>query len=240
MTSPDYTGQELALFSAARNWKLYLKGFAGPHLRGRVLEVGAGMGGTTRYLCDGTQKSWMCLEPDPSLSALLRETIGRGEIPPVCQVKEGILADLKPEETFDTILYIDVIEHIDNDQEEVGLALSHLAPGGSLIILAPALQWLYSPFDREIGHFRRYDRKMMRSLLPPGMKCLMEKYLDCTGVLLLLGNRLLARQKMPSEKQVRTWDRFFVPLSKALDPLFRYSFGRSLLGIWQNTENLTI
>src|SRR5206468_12184879 len=66
-----YAGEELDLFAAARNWKAYLRSLIAGYLRGDVLEVGAGIGATTRVFCDRRQQSWTCLEPDADLAARL-------------------------------------------------------------------------------------------------------------------------------------------------------------------------
>ena len=60
-------------------------------------------------------------------------------------------------ETFDTILYLSVLEHIEDDQKEILIALDKLEDKGHLIICVPAHNYMYSNFDKEIGHFRRYE-----------------------------------------------------------------------------------
>jgi protein-L-isoaspartate O-methyltransferase len=60
-----YVGTELELFCDANNWKAYFRDLLAPYPGGDVLEVGAGVGATTRVLCDGLQTSWLALEPDP-------------------------------------------------------------------------------------------------------------------------------------------------------------------------------
>jgi 16S rRNA A1518/A1519 N6-dimethyltransferase RsmA/KsgA/DIM1 with predicted DNA glycosylase/AP lyase activity len=67
-----YLGGELDLFALATNWKAYVKAEIGEYLKGIVLEVGAGIGGTTVALHDGTARRWVCLEPDPQQAGRLR------------------------------------------------------------------------------------------------------------------------------------------------------------------------
>jgi 2-polyprenyl-3-methyl-5-hydroxy-6-metoxy-1,4-benzoquinol methylase len=74
----------------------------------------------------------------------------------MCEPRYGSTETLGPEERFDTALYIDVLEHIRDDQTEVARVGRHLTPGGHLVVLAPAHQALYTLFDAAIGHFRRY------------------------------------------------------------------------------------
>src|SRR5689334_17329365 len=100
-----YQGQELELFGHAKNWKAYFATQLRPYLRGDVLEVGAGLGTTTRVLNVGGVKSWTCLEPDPAMARELAEQIWN---PPVVvpQVVTGTVTDISSaSRCFDTILY---------------------------------------------------------------------------------------------------------------------------------------
>ena len=65
---------------------------------------------------------------------------------------------------FDTIMYLDVLEHIKNDKKEIDIALKSLKKNGNLIINVPAFQFLYSDFDKNVGHYRRYNKKKLISL----------------------------------------------------------------------------
>jgi len=140
---------------------------------------------------------------------------------------------LKPEELFDGILYMDVLEHIEADADELARAATHLKPNGSLVILAPALPWLFTPFDAAIGHYRRYTKSSLRSIAPRGLrekKCI---YLDSVGLLASLANRLFLRSPTPSKAQIRFWDRSMVPISTFADRALGCAIGRSILVIWQ-------
>jgi SAM-dependent methyltransferase len=169
------------------------------------------------------------LEPDPLLIAELKAA---PQLPDSCAVHQGILADLPDGECFDTILYIDVLEHIEDDYTEVQRAAAHLKPGGCLVVLAPAHQWLFSPFDRAIGHYRRYTRSSLRQLSPQGLTDIRVKYLDSVGLLASLSNRWL-KQRLPTVGQIQLWDAWMVPVSRVLDPLLQYAIGKSVLGVWR-------
>jgi 2-polyprenyl-3-methyl-5-hydroxy-6-metoxy-1,4-benzoquinol methylase len=133
---------------------------------------------------------------------------------------------------FDTIIYIDVLEHIEDDRAELNTAAAHLRPQGRIIVLAPAHQRLFTPFDAAIGHFRRYDRSMLRQISPAGLEIQRMRYLDCVGLTASAANMLLRRQSMPTATQLRFWDRWMVPISQVLDLLLRYSVGKSILAVW--------
>ena len=235
MSSTDqaYSGAELEVFEQARHWKQYFGGLLRPQLHGRVLEVGAGLGGTTAVLCDGSQTEWTCLEPDPRLRQEIVRKLQHGTLPKCCQALGGTVADLDGARTYDCILYIDVLEHIEHDRDEAALAASHLAPGGCLLILVPAHQSLYTPFDKAIGHFRRYNKPMLTRAIPDSLACERLSYLDSVGSVLSLLNRALLKKSMPSSRDILFWDRVVIPVSRVVDRLTGFHVGKSLLGIWR-------
>jgi len=230
----SYIGTELDLFEQAHNWKMYYSKFLRLHLQGRVLEVGAGIGGSTVFLCDGSQSEWLCLEPDADLHQQIQKKIVQHILPPCCVSKNCTLRDISDDERFDAILYIDVLEHIENDSDELQRAFAHLKTHGRLIVLAPAYQTLFSEFDEAVGHFRRYTKNSLiaaAASLPLHLVDVM--YLDSVALLLSLGNKLLLNQSRPTYAQIHFWDKVIVPISCVADKVFRYSFGRSVIGIWK-------
>ena len=231
MTEYQYIGSELETFAQARNWKGYLRAAMTPFISGDVLEVGAGIGATMDALRAGRERSWTCLEPDASMAARLRERVS-GERRETTVVA-GTIGDLPPDARFDAVLYVDVLEHIEDDAAEVRRAAARLTRGGHLVVMSPAHQFLYSPFDRRIGHFRRYDAAQLRALTPPNTGLVRLTYLDAMGLVLSAANRLLLRSEMPTLAQVLTWDRWFVPISTRLDPLLGGRVGKSILAVWQ-------
>lgn len=233
MNQFQYAGKELEVFAHAVNWKAYLRDAMGPFIAGDVLEVGAGIGATMRALRHGGEHSWTCLEPDPAMAGeLRRQTAAETR---QTAVVTGTIADFAPDARFDTILYVDVLEHIEDDAGEVRGAAARLRAGGHLIVMSPAHQFLYSPFDAEIGHCRRYNAAGLRRLTPPETALVSLRYLDATGLLLSAANRLLLRSRMPTLAQVLMWDRRFVPISRRLDPLLGHAFGKSILAVWRRT-----
>lgn len=227
-----YKGSELPLFAEARRWKSYLRELVGWRMRGEVLEVGAGMGAVTEAFQDVEVQRWVCLEPDISLAGQL---MGNG-YPANREIRAGRMSDLGPQERFDVVMYVDVLEHVEDDCGEMALAAARLRCGGALIVLAPAHQWLYSEFDTAVGHYRRYSKASLRAVMPPGVRLEELKYLDSVGLLASIGNRLLLRRAAPSAGQIRMWDGWMVPLSRGVDRLLRYTVGKSVLGIWRREE----
>jgi SAM-dependent methyltransferase len=228
----QYVGAELELFSAAVGWKRYLQSQLAPFIRGDVLDVGAGLGTTARSLCSPRHRSWLLLEPDARFKSRLDEISSKCG---ACDVRaqNGTLSDLAPDLRFDTILYVDVLEHIDDDAGELERARVHLRRGGSLIVVSPAFAMLMSPFDRSLGHIRRYTRRSLTRAFPRTLRQRHVRYLDSVGALAALANRLILRQSMPTPAQVAVWDRVFVSLSRALDPVLHRWFGRSIVAVYE-------
>jgi hypothetical protein len=229
MPPVEYAGDELDVLAHALNWKAYLHALIAPHLTGDVLEVGAGIGATTRALCDGRQRRWTCLEPDPRLA----ERIRGDALPIVPEVVVGTTGDLAADRLFDAVLYMDVLEHIEDDRGELARAAAHVRAGGAAIVMSPAHAWLYTAFDARIGHFRRYTRRTLGALTPAGTRLESLRYLDAAGVLPSLGNRVLLRSAEPTVGQVRIWDRCCIPISRRIDPWLGWRVGKSILGIWR-------
>jgi SAM-dependent methyltransferase len=228
----DYKGGELELFQGATNWKRYLASQVKPFVGARVAEVGAGIGANTPFLCSSAAE-WLCIEPDPLFAGCIERRKVGGDLCPQCKIVNAKLADLPLRANFDTILYVDVIEHIEDDRAEVAEAAARLRRRGYLVILSPAHQWLFTPFDAAIGHYRRYTRKTLADLNPPGLRLVLFKYLDSVGMLASAANRFFLRTAHPTRAQVRFWDRLMVPTSRWTDPLTNFSVGKSILVVWQ-------
>jgi SAM-dependent methyltransferase len=228
-----YVGTELELFAKATNWKNYFAKELRPYITGRIIEVGAGLGSTTKYLCDQSYARWLCLDPDASHVAHIKELIAAQKLPRCCEVRCGVLADLAPNECADTIIYIDVLEHIKDDEGEMRVAAAHLAPQGHIVILAPAFKVLHSPFDEAVGHYRRYTRKDAKRLTGQLLNQRATFFLDSVGFFASALNRFIMRKSQPCIRDIQIWDKMIVPTSIVTDKLFSGLFGRSIVMVWQ-------
>jgi SAM-dependent methyltransferase len=234
-TSRQYEGhlwKESEKAATAVNWKGYWTGKIKKHLGAVVLEVGAGLGANTPFLLGSGQRQWICLEPDPQLSARTLESLAKHPNRDRVEARCGMLQDFPATPTFDTIVYIDVLEHIEDDSKEMADALVRLKPGGKIIVLSPAYQSLYTEFDKAIGHYRRYSRKTLRACTPPGAKLIELYFLDSVGVGASVANKLFLHQSAPNPNQIFFWDRYLVTASKLLDPLVFFQTGKSIIGVW--------
>jgi SAM-dependent methyltransferase len=243
MTDFAYRGRELEIFEKAVHWKRYFSSRVAPYIRGDVLEVGSGLGANLMFFSHLPFHRWICLEPDRDLAARLtlpdkRYQAVTGTIEDLPDAARGRPA--QPSEPasspggFDTILYIDVLEHTEDDRAELLRASARLNPGGCVIVLAPAHPWLFTPFDSAIGHFRRYTKASLAACAPRGLRCEKLIYLDIMGLAASAANRLVLKSAMPTHGQIQFWDRVLVPISRFLiDPILAHGAGKSILGVWR-------
>lgn len=229
----DYIGNELELFKYAHNWKKYYAKFIEGYLKNDVLEVGAGIGETTRSLCDGTQKCWVCIEPDGQLTKEMEIKKENGYLPFFIEIITGTLDGMDSNRKFDAIIYVDVMEHIENDAEELKKAANFLKPNGHIIILVPAHNYLFSKFDKSIGHYRRYNKDMLAKVVPEGFQKVDLRYLDSIGLFASLANKWFLKQDYPKLKQIKFWDNYMIPMSKIVDAITFYSMGKTVVGVWK-------
>ena len=233
MNGVHYVGQELDIFAQAKNWKRYWSSRIRSLLGGDVLEVGAGIGANTPLLGPRLVRSWVCLEPDPELAQRAAADLASSPMTSGCEVIVGTTQTLRQDLRFDVLLYIDVLEHIQHDAEELERAGLFLRSGGRLIVLSPAHQWLYTEFDRSIGHYRRYDRASLTACGPKTCTLCRVCYLDSVGLLASCANRLLLHQAMPELWSNSPWDRYMIPASTLLDRALFHRAGKSILAVWK-------
>ncbi len=228
----SYIGSELELFAAATNWKEYFSSVLAPFIGAQVLEIGAGIGSNIPFLHTPAVRQWTSVEPDPDLACRISERIMLGELPETCRVLVGTIESVEKTLRFNTVFYIDVLEHIADDAAELNCAAGHLAPDGNLVVLAPAHDFLFSGFDAAIGHHRRYNAVSLTAVAPPGCRLRTCFMLDSVGFFASLANRFMLAATMPSPRQIAFWDKVLVPASRVLDNVTGHKFGKSIVAVW--------
>lgn len=193
------------------------------YVSGLVLEVGAGDGRITALvLAESRAKEIVALEPSAHFFQLLRARVGSDPRVTLLEQETGAFRPQRPG-YFDCTFSVHVMEHIADDRSLVQDMLEMTKPGGVVVLLVPALQWLYSDLDRNIGHFRRYDKKSIRRLVA-GLDIRIERlfYSNLIGVaasLYFLKMRKLDYQK--SEQNKTKFFRLYHLFSKYAVPVVR-------------------
>jgi SAM-dependent methyltransferase len=228
-----YLGSELELFKNAINWKSYFSKKLSKSIYGDVLEVGAGIGINSSFLTHKKENitSYTLVEPDEKLALQIEDNISQLKVEKI--IINGTIKAVS-DKKFDSIIYIDVLEHIEESKAEITLAKKCLKQNGLLIILVPAYNLLFSDFDRKIGHYRRYNKKILLKDINYEFSIVNVFYLDSVGFFASLANKLILKKELPSHSNIHLWDKYMIPLSKISDVLFFNSFGKSLIGIFKN------
>jgi glycosyltransferase involved in cell wall biosynthesis len=195
----------------------------------RVLEVGSGVGNQTRYFADRERVIASDIE-----AHYLRELRRRFEDHANVRVasfhfplSDADRADLR-QERLDTIVCMNVLEHIEQDRETLQDFATLLEPGGRLVLLVPAMPSLYGTLDQALQHFRRYDRDGLTALVGgAGFEVREVRFLNRLGVFgWWLNSRVLKRRVLPKgQLAVFKWLMPFLRREETNPP----GFGMSLL-----------
>jgi len=141
----------------------------------------------------------------------------------------GFFDKEKASECFDSVLYVNVLEHIEDDASELASVRIALAHEGHLLIFVPALPCLYSEFDRQIGHFRRYTKKNLVELTTrAGFSIVKARYFDLAGIIPWYINYTLLKNTM-SGGSVSLYDRLVVPAMRIFEGLVPLPIGKNVL-----------
>jgi SAM-dependent methyltransferase len=198
-----------------------------PFVAGRTLEVGCGTGTFSRLLAGAAAHLTAVDIEAPFVAATERATAGCANTTVICAD-----AALHPwPQSFDTIVALEVIEHIADDAGFLRTLGGALAPGGRLVLKVPALPALFGALDRAVGHHRRYDRRGLGArLAAAGLAVGPIAYFNVAGVLgWWLNGRVLGRTRPPGA-QVRAFDAA-VPLLRRIERLVPPPIGLSLFAV---------
>jgi SAM-dependent methyltransferase len=196
-----------------------------PFISGRVLEVGCGAG-TYTQLFAGWADAVVAVDIDPGFASATARRFAEN---PKVQVQEGDARRLPALGKFDTIVMLDVLEHIEDDVGTLAALRDMLTESGAIVLKVPALPALYGALDAAIGHYRRYTRRSLAETAARARLVLSE----CRSFNLAaapgwwLNGRILRRTN-PPENQLRLYDRL-VPTFRLVDRLTGPPFGTSLI-----------
>jgi len=233
----------LARLAKLEPYNRWLVGRFSHALGRRVLEIGAGFGNLTKHLIEG----------DPAGPA--REIVVASDVDPVAvEYLKGTFRDnpavrvasyrfpLTPGEleevrilSIDTIVCCNVLEHIEDDRGTLADMLAILQPGGRLVLLVPALSWLYGSLDVQLRHFRRYEKEELEEKLAKAGFVLEDcRFVNRVGILGWFVNGRILRRRVLPRAQLRAF-KFLLPLLRREEQK-PPTTGMSLLAIARKPE----
>ncbi len=203
-----------------------------PYVGRRVLEVGSGVGNMTRFLI--SRDRVVATDLDAKYLQILHHLFD--EYPQVTIGPFDLNGGPPPggAQSFDTVLCLNVLEHIEDDLRALRAMHDVLDPGGRLVLLVPALARLYGSLDRALDHFRRYERAdLLDKLAAAGFTIEASRFFNLIGVIgWYVNSRILRRTTFPPV-QLALYDRL-VPLFR-LESRLHLPFGMSLIVVAQKS-----
>jgi len=193
-----------------------------PYLKGKVLEMGAGSGNFSRSARE-TAAQYHVSEEDPRLVEVLQKEFEHA-------FRWDVSQPFPKTDLYDTVITINVVEHLKDDLRALKAMTERLNPDGRLVILVPAMQFLYGSMDRSFGHFRRYTKQSMTGLMKQ-VPLTIEK-MEYVNVIGMAGwffyGKILKRNNLPQHLCSRF--NLVVPLLKLERPLAHF-MGLSLITV---------
>lgn len=235
-TSGDPIGIEtLRRMASVDRYNRWIYDAIGPYAGQRMLEVGCGIGNMTAYFLE--RLLMVALDLLPESIALVREKYGQHKNVVALQgdiTSEATVQQLQSY-AFDTVMCLNVLEHIRDDARALRHMHQVLQPGGRLLLVVPAGTYLYGTLDRGLGHHRRYERKPLAALVTAaGFTIERLHYMNLAGIPgWFVSSRILRHRILPRAglKGFNIFTPLFIAVEKALRALADVPWGQSLVCI---------
>lgn len=232
-----YIGKDLEAMSFAVNYHKWILREFRPFLGENVVEVGAGSGDFSTLLLEEKPKTLNLVEPSAMFERLQENISPENTTTEIAfhraifaEVADKIAAGKKP----DSIIYVNVLEHIEDDRGELKLIYETLKLGGHCLIFVPALMALYGEFDRKIGHFRRYTKaEIEEKCRAAGFKIVRSSYFDFAGIFPWYVKYRLLKSDSLESGAVALYDRIAVPFVKTVETILPVPIGKNVLLVAQ-------
>ncbi len=200
----QYGSHILLSLTQAPNFSKWMADIIRPFLGKRVLEIGAGIGNLTKQLTP--RQRYVASEINEYYLDYLKNYCKNKpylEVEKINLINSDDFIDFK--ENFDTVVCLNVLEHVENDINSLKNIYSALSPGGKAIILVPQGQWLFSSLDKEVGHYRRYSTDQLIEIMRTAgfeIEQTIQSF-NKIGVLSWIINGKLLRRKSISKLQLK-------------------------------------
>lgn len=220
----------LDLLKDTYNYNHWIYSLLRRHLGESICEVGAGTGNLTQFFLPA--RDVLCIEPEAQYGDVLRRM---AQVHRNLRVFAGGLAEGAAQgahaAAFDTVVCVNVLEHIEDDARALDQMKSLLRSGGRVLLYVPAGPWAFGHLDRQLGHFRRYSKRRIRHLAGAGgldmERCI---YVNFPGVFGWFLHSRVLRRDVVSPQSARFVDRL-VPFLSAVERLWPPVTGQSLFAV---------
>ena len=227
----SFIAEDLQQMKFAENYNSWLFSLLQPYLGKRILEIGPGIGNLTKHFILNAEYV-EGIEPNTACAELLMKACS--EYPTfTLQIKRIEDSDIESLITkhFDTIVCVNVLEHIKNDVEVLVQFKNIVTINGNLVLLVPAIPWAYGPIDAAIGHFRRYSHNhLQKIIMGSGLQLVHIQYSNFLGLIGWTFNTRIVKNTKQSDFQIKLFDNL-VPVLSRLEKMIHPPIGLSLLAV---------
>ena len=222
---------DLETMTAAKNYRNWMYRRLTLYIGERILEIGAGIGNFTELLID--RELVVATDNYPPCIDYLTSRFGnRLKVPPMLlDASRNIESSLKAYH-FDTVVCLNVLEHIEDDLKALSEMHQQLVINGRLVLLVPAFKFLHGTVDQSLGHYRRYNRKnLLPRMKQAGFTIERSFYMNVIGMAGWFWNNRIIKRREESGKQIGIFDRYIAPTAELAERLFPPPIGLSLIAI---------
>lgn len=221
----------LEAISNAKNFNFWMFGHVYPHMKGRILEVGSGIGNISEFFIHEKANITLSDIRENYCGALSRKfatqtVLQMDLVDPEFEVKYAAIAS-----TYDGIFALNVVEHIGDHETALKNIRFLLKPGGKVLILVPAWPVLYNKIDSGLFHFRRYTKSSLNKVLT-GAGFIIEKtwMFNALGIPAWITGGLLFREKELKKGHMNAYDKL-IPLARFIDAITFRQLGLSVISV---------
>jgi SAM-dependent methyltransferase len=221
------TGRDLEQGGADQpRYRRYQLDLISPYCGRSVLDVGAGLGEFAAGF-SGLDRL-VVTDADPGAVKLLAARFA--DRPEVEARQLALGSEFSLEKPVDSVVAINVLEHIEDDAGALRSLAELVVPGGTIVLWVPGYQQLYGEFDRRVGHVRRYTPATVSdAVLRAGLQVELAKPVNLLGGIAWWAAVRRGGSTAPNPRLVAIYDRFVVPVTRAVESRVRVPFGQTVV-----------
>jgi SAM-dependent methyltransferase len=220
---------ELDVVGEMPNYFEWIMSVFSPYTKGHVVEYGAGIGTVSRAV-QPLASQLTLVEPTADFIPILHQKFDSDRKVEVVAASLEQHAPSLNNNTIDTIIMVNVLEHIADDRDALFHLLRALRVGGHLLIFVPALRFLMSKLDVKFGHFRRYQRAdLVEKVVKVGGQIEVCRYFDFFGIASWFFINTLMGATSFNPRLLSVHNKLVVPVSRTIERVITPPIGKNII-----------
>lgn len=228
-TMPSVSLEIQSRLAKADNYNRWIYSQIEPYVGNRILDVGCAIGNITQFYVDRELVIGVDVVAE-ELEIARERFAGKNFEVHELDASSDALLQFKGQR-LDTIVCLNVLEHVEDDVHTMRNMRQILVPGGYACLLVPVNKWLYGPMDAVDHHYRRYSRaEMTAKIEEAGLELVAQRNFNMLGIPAWFFTNRLLRRSMAAPAQYSIYDKL-VPALRAAEKAFAPPYGLSLVSI---------